>query len=314
VIIDFSAHLLTLAVIDELRKSPYYTVNETPIPTKNADLSYRLKVMKKYGIDMQVLSLTSASLMEMDARQAAKVCRLANDSISDFCEKEPDRFVGLAGVSLLDVDNAIGELDRTIKDLGFRGVIVASNQEGKGLDSPEYFPFYERAVKYDVPILVHPTHWKDYPLVDKRIMIIFGWPFDTTQAVWRMITGGVFDKFPTLKVVMHHLGAMFPFFGGRVNSYVGQALTGRGQKKMSAYWKQIYGDTAIDGMPGAYMCGYSFFGPDRIVFGTDYPFGLNEGESFIRNNLKGVKAMSIPAAAREKIFSRNAMKLLKIKK
>jgi uncharacterized protein len=312
-IIDFSAHLITPAVLKELRKTPYYTANETPIPMKNADLRQRLKIMKKYGIDKQVLSLTSASLMEMTAKQASKVCRLANDGIAEFCQKEPDRFVGLAGVSLLDVENAIGELDRAIKDLGFRGVIVATNQAGMGLDSPEYYPFYERVVKYDVPILLHPTHWKNYPLVDKKIMIIFGWPFDTTQAVWRMITGGVLDRFPNLKLVTHHLGAMFPYFGGRVNSYIGQALKGRGRKSISDYWKQIYGDTAIDGMTGAYMCGYSFFGPDRIVFGTDYPFGLEEGESFIRDNLRNVKAMHIPAKAKEKIFSKNAKKLLKIR-
>jgi aminocarboxymuconate-semialdehyde decarboxylase len=313
-IIDFSSHLITTAVAKELQTKPYYGIDEKKefrLPMQNADLAQRLKLMEKYGIDKQVLSLTSASLMGLTVEEAVRVCRLANDGISEFCKKRPDRFVGLAAVTLLDVEEACDELDRAIETLGFRGVIIATNQNGNGLDSADYDPFYQRVVKYKIPILLHPTHWRSYPLVDDKMMTIFGWPFDTTQAVWRMITGGVLDKFPGLKVVMHHLGAMFPYFGGRVNSYIGQSPRG-GKKTIREYYDQIYGDTAIDAMPGAFMCGYAFFGPDRMLFGTDYPFGLEEGELFIRDNLENVRAMTVPEEVKEKILSKNAERLLKI--
>jgi predicted TIM-barrel fold metal-dependent hydrolase len=310
-IIDFSAHLLTPRILKEVRK-PSNIGNDSAVPAKNADLAERLKIMKKYAIDKQVLSFSPTLLNEMPRKQAAKVCRIANDEIQEFCQRKPDSFESLALVSLVELGSGLDEFDRTVGNLGFKGVILATNQDGKGLDAKEYYPFYERAVKYDVPIFLHPVHWKGYPLVDNKLMIIFGWPFDTTQAVWRIIAGGVLDRFPSLKVVVHHFGAMFPYFGGRMNSYLGLALKDLGRKSISDYWKQIYADTAIDGTQGAFMCGYSFFGPDRILFGTDYPFGPEEGESFIRDNLENVKTMPIAEDAREKILSRNTEKLLKI--
>jgi predicted TIM-barrel fold metal-dependent hydrolase len=115
-----------------------------------------------------------------------------------------------------------------------------------------------------------------------------------------------------LKVVTHHLGALFPFFSRRVEvnarMYLGSSL----RKPISEYWRNIYGDTAVDGTRAAYACGYEFFGQDRMLFGTDYPYGLEEGEDFIRENLAGICEMTVSDEIREKILSGNARKLLKI--
>jgi aminocarboxymuconate-semialdehyde decarboxylase len=208
------------------------------------------------------------------------------------------------------------ELDRSINELDCRGVTIASNQNGKGLDSPEYFPLYEKVAEHDLPILIHPTHWDSYPLVDMdkgwRMMHVFGWPFDTTQAVWRLIFGGVIDRFPSLKIVMHHLGAMIPFFVRRVEQNFKGLLADKLPRPISEYWGNLYGDTATDGTLGSYLCGYAFFGPDRMMYGSDYPFGAEAGEDFIRANLAGVKSMKIPAKEKTKILGGNAKKLLKI--
>ena len=144
------------------------------------------------------------------------------------------------------------------------------------------------------------------------MMLVFGWPFDTTQAVWRLIFGGVLDQYPSLKIVTHHLGAMLPFFSRRIESNLRTGLKEHLQRDIKEYWTNIYGDTAIDGTAAAFPCGYAFFGPDRMMYGTDYPFGNEEGEDFIRENLACVKAMDIPEEAREKILGGNAKKLLKI--
>src|SRR5512136_1283897 len=205
--------------------------------------------------------------------------------------------------------SAMKELDRSINELDCRAVTIASNQNGKGLDSPEYFPFYEKVAEYDLPILIHPTHWESYPLVDMdkgwRMMHVFGWPFDTTQAVWRLIFGGIIDRFPSLKIVTHHLGAMFPYFSRRVEQNFRKFLKDELPRPISEYWANIYGDTAMDGTDPAYPCGYAFFGPDRIVFGTDFPYGLEEGEDFIRENLAGVERMVITEEDRKKILGEN---------
>jgi predicted TIM-barrel fold metal-dependent hydrolase len=145
-----------------------------------------------------------------------------------------------------------------------------------------------------------------------RMMHVFGWPFDTTQAVWRLVFGGVFDRFPTLKVVTHHLGAMIPYFSRRIEMNFNKFLKDKLPRHISEYWGNIYADTATDGTAASYPCAYAFFGPDRMMYGSDYPFGAEAGEDLIRSNLAGVKAMNIPAGHMEKILGGNAKRLLKI--
>ena len=283
---------------------------------QNADPDVRIGLMDKYGVDMQLLNQSTPILLGFGPEEAAKICILSNDNTAELCEKYPDRFVGAAAVSLLDVETALHELGRTAKDLGFKCASISTNQNGKGLDSHEYFPFYEKVVDYDIPVFLHPTHWKSYPLVDMkegwRMMQVFGWPFDTTQAVWRLMFGGVLDEFPDLKVVTHHLGGMFPYFRNRAFNAQRRHKFGM-RRPLSEYWKQIYGDSAVDGTIEALPCGYAFFGRDRMLFGSDYPFGPEEGEVFIRDNLNGIRTMAIPQGDKEKILGGNAKKLLKIK-
>ena len=283
-------------------------------PVQNADPEVRLAVMDKYGVDIQALSQSSPVLLGFDSEEAAELCRLSNSDNYALCKAYPARFVNICILSLLNMGSALEELKRSINELDCRGVTIATNQNGKGLDSPEYLPFYERLVEYDLPLFLHPTHWGSYPLAEKdQMMVPFGWPFDTTQAVWRLIFGGVIDRVPSLKVVMHHMGAMLPYFAGRVRTMTNRALKGRLPRPISEYWRNIYGDTAIDGEASALSCGYAFFGPDRLLFGTDYPFGTEGGENFIRSNLAGVRSMNIPLEEREKILAGNAKKLLKIR-
>lgn len=285
-------------------------------PPQNADPEVRLGLMEKYGVDMQALSATTPVLHGVGPDEAAEICRLANEDNYALCKAYPDRFVNICIISLFDMESAMKELDRSMNELDCRGVTISTNQHGKGLDSPEYFPVYEKLAEKDIPIFLHPTDWESYPLVDKdkgwEMMLVFGWPFDTTQAVWRLIFGGVLDQYPSLKIVTHHLGAMLPFFSRRIESNLRTGLKEHLQRDIKEYWTNIYGDTAIDGTAAAFPCGYAFFGPDRMMYGTDYPFGNEEGEDFIRENLACVKAMDIPEEAREKILGGNAKKLLKI--
>lgn len=317
-IIDILAHHISKPVGKLLLKAKYYGEGrEFPYPPQNADPEVRLKLMEKYGVDVQALSQTAPVLLGFGAKDAVEICRLSNDDNYALCKAYPDKFVNICIVSLLDMKSAMKELDRSVNELDCRGVTVAGNQNGKGLDSPEYFSFYEKLVKHDLPLFIHPTHWESYPLVDMdkgwRMMHVFGWPFDTTQAVWRLIFGGVIDRYPSLKVVTHHLGAMFPYFRRRIEQNFNGFLRDKLPRHISEYWGNIYGDTALDGTVAAYHCGYAFFGPDRMMYGTDYPFGAEAGEDFIRENLSGIKAMNIPEEDKRKILGESAKKLLKIK-
>ena len=316
-IIDISAHHISRSVSKLMGKAKYYGEGkEFPYPLQNADPEVRLGLMERYGIEVQVLSQTAPVLLGFGADEAAEICRLSNNDNYALCRAYPKRFANICIVSLLDMDSAMKELDRSINELDCRGITVAANQNGKGLDSPDYFRFYEKLVDNDLPLFIHPTHWDSYPLVDMdkgwRMMHVFGWPFDTTQAVWRLIFGGVLDRYPLLKVVTHHLGAMLPYFARRIEQNFNGFLRDKLPRHICEYWGNIYGDTALDGTIAAYPCGYAFFGSDRMMYGTDYPFGAEAGEDFIRENLAGIKAMNIAAGDMKKILGVNAKKLFKI--
>ena len=315
-IIDIFCHHISKSVGTMIENSRYFGEGkQLPYPPQNADPEVRFNLMDKYRIQIQALSQTSPILLGFSAEDAAEICRISNSDNYALCKAYPQRFVNICIVSLLDVKSAMEELNRSINELDCRGVTISTNQNGKGLDCPEYFPFYEKLVENDLPILLHPTHWDSYPLVDMEKgwwnMMIFGWPFDTTQAVWRLIFGGVIDHYPSLKIVTHHMGAMLPYFTLRIERAFNKYLKDKVPRHISEYWGNIYGDNA-DAAEPTYSCGYAFFGSDRLLLGTDYPFGPQAGEEFIRSSLVGIKAMHISPMDIEKILGGNAKKLLKI--
>ncbi|MEM2455462.1 MAG: amidohydrolase family protein, partial [Candidatus Bathyarchaeia archaeon] len=311
-IIDFSAHIIPKEVGKILVRKHYFGPSGGEeeylhmYPPENDDPQYRLLIMEQFEVDMQLLSGTTPILLGFDKEEASRISRMTNDYINELCNKYPNRFVGCAMISLLDVESGLEELDRTVGDLGFKCVTISTSHNGRGLDSEEYYPFYERVIKYDIPVFLHPTHWEGYPLVDMkkgwRALHIFGWPFDTTQAVWRLIFGGVLDKFPTLKIVTHHLGGMLPYYRCRIITNVEkvQSLKARLSRPLESYFRQIYGDTALNGGPiESLICGYAFFGSERMLFGSDWPFGAPK--TLIGENIAGIKAMPIPKEEKEKI-------------
>lgn len=316
-IIDIFNHHISKSVGKMMDKAPYYGEGkEFPYPPQQADPEARLALMDKHGIDIQAISQTTPVLLGLSDEDASEVCRLSNQDNYALCKAYPDRFVNVCIFHLPDMKGTMEELERAINELDCRGVTISSNQNGRGLDDPEFFPFYEKVVEHDLPVLIHGTHWECSPLMDMehswRFLHVFGWDYDGTQALWRLIFGGVFDRFPTMKVVTHHLGNYFPFFVSRIETNFEWMLKDKVPRHISEYYGNIYGDSAVDGTPGAYACGYAFFGADRMLYGSDYPFGPEAGEYFIRENLAGVKAMAIPDPEKKKILGDNAKKMFKI--
>jgi uncharacterized protein len=321
-IIDIFTHHIPKAVGPLIAKAGYFEAPDNPkfdmwkakgqffFEGANADPEKRLAMMDRNKIDVHALSQTTPVLENSNAAEADEICRISNTENYRLCKQYPARFVNICIFSLLDMAGAMKELERSVNELDCRGVTLATNQGGKGLDSPEYLKFYEKLVSYDLPIWLQPTLWQGYPLVSNDLgfnaMSIIGWPFDTTQAMWRLIFGGVLDRFPTLKIITHHCGAMFPFFGKRMERY-GNAMLPR---PFNEYCKNFYGDTALAGSVSACNCGYDFFGPERMMYGSDYPFG---GEGALKGALESVRAMNKPAAETAGILGENARKILKIK-
>jgi predicted TIM-barrel fold metal-dependent hydrolase len=313
--IDIFCHHIPRSVRQLIRKAGFYEAGTPddggwqPYPADNADPEVRLKVMDENSIEVQALTQTVSVLMQSTPEEEAEICRLSNDGNYALCKAYPARFVNVSIVSLLDVKGALKEVERSINELDCRGITVASNQQGKGLDSAEYNPFYEQLVRHNLPLWLQPTNWGSYPLADMKTglksMNVLGWPFDTTLAIWRLIMGGVMDRYPSLKIITHHCGGMIPYFSKRLEENLVRYVP----RPIEEYWKNIYGDTALSISTPACMCGYSFFGAERMMFGSDYPFSP---DWHVKANLASVKAMNIPAGDLQKILHDNARTILKI--
>ncbi|MBU2498830.1 MAG: amidohydrolase [Proteobacteria bacterium] len=312
-IIDFSSHMITREVEQALSTKEDFGRIQKNFAPQSSDPEKRIEAMEKYGVDIQVLTQTTPVLAGLGAKEAAEVCRISNDAIGKICRSHPKKFVPFAVVSLLDVQEAVHELDRAVSEWGCRGVTIGTNHDNKGLDEPENTPFYEKVCEHDIPVFLHPMDWHSYNLVEEpAVMRLFGWPFDTTQAILRLVLSGTMERYPTLKIVTHHLGGgMFPFFSNRFNIKL-ENLTHNLKKPVSESFYRIYADTAVDGTAAALPCGHAFFGTERMLFGTDYPFSPENGEVYLRQNLAIIRDWDLPEEEKARILGGNALKLLKL--
>jgi predicted TIM-barrel fold metal-dependent hydrolase len=230
-----------------------------------------------------------------------------------------------------NVPASLDEMDRAIGKLGAKGVQIFTNVNGRPLDEPEFFPIFERmSKKYDLPIWVHPSRtakFADYASEEKskyEIWWLFGWPYETSAFMARMVFSQMFDKLPNLKIITHHLGAMVPFlshrvgygmdqFGSRTSDEDYEGLRKRMKKRPVDYFKMFYNDTSINGWASGMRCGIDFFGADHVLFGSDCPFDPEGGPLFIREIFKAVDALKLSKDDRRRIYFGNAKRLLKLK-
>ena len=313
-IIDFSSHIMTREVAAKLSSNDNFKRLQKNFAPESSDPEKRIASMDKYGIDMQVLTQTTPLLIGLSAQAASEICRISNDVIGNICLAYPNRFIPFAIVSLLDVKEAVNELDRAVKQWGCRGVTIGTNHENKGLDDPGNAAFFQKVCELDLPVFLHPMDWRSYPLIeeDPAIMRLFGWPFDTTQAILRLILSGTLERYPTLKIVTHHLGGgLLPFFNNRFMIKFPN-LKHHLRKPLSESLERVYADTAVDGTAAALPCGHAFFGTERMLFGTDYPFSPENGEVYLKENLEILKAINLPEEDKAKILGGNAKRLLKL--
>lgn len=293
------------------------------------DMEARFRIMDNYPGVVQVLTVGPVPPLEefAGAPKSIELAKLANDEMAELVSKHRDRFV--AAIALLpmnDIDAALKEADRAINDLGLRGIYLHSNINGKPLDSDEFLPLYEKMSHYNLPIYIHPWRgedFADYKTEDRSkymIASIFGWPYETTAAMTRLVFGGVLEKYPNLKVITHHCGGMVPYYEQRILQHYGQQdRSGRGtymkglSKTPVEYYKMFYNDTAIHGNTPALMLAYHFWGAGHLVLGADMPLGDHYfGFRSYRQTINAIEAMEITEAEKQQIFADNALRLLRL--
>jgi predicted TIM-barrel fold metal-dependent hydrolase len=330
--IDISAHILPRRYWDALLAvAPpgfYLQKRVTGIPVL-VDLDARFRVLEQFPGYAQVPSLALPPIEAVaPPPKSAELARIANEELAALVARYPDRFpTAVAGLPLNDIDATLRELDYAVRRLSLRGVQIFTHVNGKPLDSPDFLPIFEAVAALDIPIWLHPARGAtppDYPGESKslyEIWHVFGWPFDTTIAMTRMIFSGLLDRFPTLKVITHHCGGTVPFLESRIKGAYDQFGARTGDEDYAAllrtlrqhpreYYRMFYADTALYGSPSALECGVAFFGANHVLFGSDMPFDAEGGPRYIRDTLRAIDDMRAGPDDKQRILRDNAVRLL----
>ena len=333
--IDLFCHIFPPAYFERMTaistRGAYMQKRVREIPVM-VDLELRFRMMDLFGDDyVQVFSLAAPPIEALAGPDTSPdLARLANDSMAEIVARHRDRFPSfVASVPMNNVEAAVREIDHAVNDLQAAGIQIFTNVNGKPLDDPEFAPIFERMAQLDRPIWMHPTRtaaFADYQTEPKsrfELWWTFGWPYETSVAMGRILFAGYFDRFPNLKVITHHMGGMIPYFAGRIGPGLDQlgartddedltVYLKRLKKRPYDYFKMFYADTALFGARDAVECGLKFFGSDQVVFASDFPFDPEKGTFNIRETIKDIDGLAITDAERTKIYEGNARRLLKL--
>jgi predicted TIM-barrel fold metal-dependent hydrolase len=281
-------------------------------PERLSDMgALRIREMDEAGIDLQVMSETAPATQNLDPETAVRLARRSNDYLHEAVRAHPDRFAGFATLPTPDPRAAADELERAVTKLGFKGAMIMGLTHGRFLDEKDFWPIFERAAALDVPIYIHPgpphpavvdAYYKDFPdLVGAPL----AFTVETLTHSVRLIVRGVFDTYPSLKIIVGHLGEALPFLLWRVDNTLKRHTTlARG---FSDYVREHFYVTTSGAFSNtALQCTIAELGAEKIMFSVDWPFMSNmPGRKF-------VDAAPISEKDRALIFGGNARKLLKL--
>lgn len=273
----------------------------------------RLQEMDRAGIVMSVLSLTGPGLQaEAPGLAAVDLARRTNDFLAEQISRHPDRFAGFATLPMHDPVAAADELERTVRKYKFCGALVNGHTRGIYYDYPAYDVFWERLQALDVPFYLHPSDLSGLP----QAMVghpelqgaVWGWGVETATHCLRLLFGGVFDRFPGVKIILGHMGEGLPFLRWRYDSRF--SVYSHGIKlalKPSEYFgRNIVITTAGVCSHGALVGAIGEMGPEGVMFSVDYPY---ESTSLAADF---IEKAPIDESVRALVCDGNARRLLKL--
>ena len=276
----------------------------------------RISAMEAAGVDVQVLSLTSPGVEQLDAERAVSLARGANEALAGATRRHQGHFVGFAALPTAAPEAAAKELERAVREHGFVGALINGHTRGRYLDDPFFWPILGRAEALGVPIYLHPTP-PPRPVVEAYYSGNFapgvaggfataawGWHVETATHVLRIVLSGAFDRFPGLQIVVGHLGEGIPFFLPRLDLALPREVTGL-DRRVGDYLRENvhYTFGGFDWIQ-AFLDLLLQVGAERIMFSADYPYAsMEEARAFL-------DGLPVGPADREKIAHRNAERLL----
>ena len=276
----------------------------------------RIAAMDEAGVDVQVLSLTSPGVEQLDAAEAVALARRANDALAEAVRRYPGRFAGFAALPTAAPEAAAEELGRVVEEHGFLGALVNGHARGRYLDDPFFRPILERAESLGVPIYLHPTppprpvieasYTGDFApgVAEGLAAAAWGWHVETATHVLRLILGGTFDRFPGLQVVVGHLGEGLPFFLPRLELALPREITKLDRSVGDYLRENVHYTFGGFNWPQAFLDLLLQVGAERIMFSTDHPYAsMGEARAFLDR-------LPVSPADRESIAHGNAERLL----
>jgi aminocarboxymuconate-semialdehyde decarboxylase len=294
-----------------------------------ADMDVRFAQMDEFGDYRQIINIAAPPVEDLGSPKTSKeMARIGNESMAELVRSHPGRFAGFtACVPMDDPDAAVAELDYATNQLGALGAQIYTHVHGEAMDDTRFDPFYARAAELGSLIQVHPCRssaWADYPTEQRskfEIWWTFGWEYDLSAFMARIVFSGVLERYPALKLLIHHGGSMVPHFSGRVgpgwdqlgartppdqqDDITGYPLT----RRPIEYFRQMYGDTAMFGAAHALRCSIDFYGTDHILFGSDSPYDPERGPGYIRATIKNLGEIGLSAEEKDAIFRGNVIRL-----
>jgi predicted TIM-barrel fold metal-dependent hydrolase len=308
--IDVFAHILTEKYLLNYVKKNGKILDNVEVKNKAVtDINVRSRLMDRYPDVLQVLTMANPPLdINVSPADAAELARIGNDELAEMVDKYPDKFLGaVACLPWNNIEAALEEIDRVILQYRFKGIQVCTRVNGEPLGLPKFRPIFEKMASYDLPIWIHPTP-NDSLEHDGGV---FSWPFETTMAMYSLVTSGIFNDYPNLKFITHHCGAMVPSFSKRIKWIMG-AIPRKNEPVHNPedHFRKFYVDTALYGNTDGLICGYAFYGVDHLLFATDAPLGPRYG--LTAETISSIEGMPIPEADKKKIFTQNAVNLLRM--
>lgn len=285
---------------------------DVPCIPKIIDMEEKLREMGDIGIDVAVLSHGIPFGPDaLGGQEADDWAARINDDLARIIFEYPGKFIGLGTIGFGDHRRSITEVDRCIRQLGFRGFQIFSNISGKLLDSPEVMAVLRHIGTLGVPIHLHPAvPLNRVGLETPGNFLSVGFPYDTSLNVLHLIQAGLFDESPDLKVIVAHVGGVIPYLAGRIETYCApSALFPRAPRlehSLDYYLRGLYVDTVCYHIE-ALECCYKVVGAKHMLFATDHPFGRFEVIADL------IDELNCPAADRELIFHGNAERLLNLR-
>jgi aminocarboxymuconate-semialdehyde decarboxylase len=292
------------------------------------DLDTRFRIMDRFENYAQVLTPSMPPVEELgEAREAADLAALMNDGLAELVSRHPDRFPYFVGaLSFLDAGLAQREIERAI-GLGARGFQICTHVRGRPLDDPAFLPIFDAIAAANVPIWLHPVRGPvpDYPTLQKskyEVWWCFGWPYESSVAMSHIVFSGLFDRHPNLRIITHHLGAMIPYFAGRIEQGWDLEMGTRTppadadllpvplKRKPSDYFKMFYADTALSGSVGATRCGLDYFGGRQVLFAGDFPYDAEGGSYLVRETLRAIGELKLAPADHADILNGNLRRFI----